>query len=353
MSRTGLTPKRFTSHVLLAAAVLLVVLAVSPGVGTQPIGVIDAWRAILGGDRDSQAYLIAFDLRLPRALIAATAGLTLALCGAVFQTLFRNVLATPYTLGVASGGSLGAVIGIKLGLTTIFLGMPPVSWCALAGALGVVLLLFVLAGATCRISGNALVLAGVTIGLFCGSMIMFVTYIADVRELFFAVRWTMGNLEAHGYRSLGGVIVPLIVCWTVLISRARPLNQFELGEELAASRGVHPVGLQIVCILFASVAVACVISICGPIGFVGLIVPHLVRLIVGRDHRLLLPTAAVWGGTFLVVCDWLAQRIPVWYGQWTGQEFTGASLPIGVMTSLLGGPAFIVLLVRNRRRLGG
>jgi len=339
-------------HVGLGVAALLVVLAVSPGVGTLPIGIVEAWRAFCSGNRQSDAYLIAFDLRLPRAVIAAVAGLTLALCGAVFQTLFRNVLATPYTLGVAGGGSLGAVIGIKFGVTTVVLGLAPVSWCALLGALGVVLVLFMLTGATCRLSGNALVLAGVTIGLFCGSMIMFVTYIADVREVYFAVRWTMGNLEAHGYGELTGVIVPLVICWAVLISRARALNQFELGDEVAASRGVHPLVLQVVCIAFASIAVACVISICGPIGFVGLIVPHLVRLIVGRDHRILLPVAALWGATFLVVCDFLAQRIPVWYGLMAEREFTGTALPIGVMTSLLGGPVFLVLLLRSHRRIG-
>ena len=347
MSRPRLTVSRFGIHLGISALALVLALAVSPGIGSRPIGLIEAWRH--WADTDSTVYHIAFQLRLPRAVTALVAGVTLSLCGAVFQTLFRNVLATPYTLGVASGGSLGALISIKLGLAVSFLGLPPISWCALIGSGLVVALVFLLAGTALRISGNALVLAGVTIGLFCGAMMMFVTYLADVRETFAVVRWMMGSLESVGYEHLIHVLVPLLVSWGVLLSRAQALNQFEMGDDIAASRGVSPAVLQMITIGFASLATACVVSICGPIGFVGLIVPHTARLVLGRDHRLLLPAAAMWGGVFLIVCDWLACLAPAWYGMLTGREVTAAPLPIGVMTSVIGAPVFLLLLGRSRR----
>ncbi len=347
MKYSGFSVRRFAVYVAGSLVAAAVVLFVSPGVGSQPIDVFEAWRHWL--DVGSGVHTIAFSLRLPRAVTAMVAGMTLALCGGVFQSLFRNVLATPYTLGVASGGALGAVISLKLGLSASILGLSSQSWCALAGSAAVVALVFLLAGTAYRISGNALVLAGVTIGLFCGSLIMFVTYIADVRETFFAVRWMMGSLETHGYGQLTPLLPPLLVSWLVLLGSARALNQFDLGDEIAASRGVRLLTLQLTCIGFASIATACVVSICGPVGFVGLIIPHVCRLVLGRDHRLLLPVAAIWGGVFLVVCDWLARLAPIWYGSLMGREASASALPIGVMTSLIGAPVFLVLLARSRR----
>jgi len=350
MSRSTLTSSRFAIWVALSCVPALLVLVVSPGIGSQPIGVLDAWRH--WGATQSTTHYIAFQLRLPRAVTAMVAGVTLALCGAVFQSLFRNVLATPYTLGVASGGSLGHLIGMKLGLVGVFFGLGSTSWCALAGSAIVVALVFTLAGTTFRLTGNALVLAGVTIGLFCGAMMMFVTYIADVHETFTVVRWMMGSLEGVGYSAVAPIAGPLVIAWIVLLYHAKALNQFDLGHDIAASRGVRVRRLLLVTIVFASLATGCVVSTCGPIGFVGLLVPHIVRLGLGRDHRLLLPIAAIWGGVFLVVCDWLTRLAPLWYASVTGQQVGASTLPIGVMTSVIGAPVFLVLLSRasSRRR---
>lgn len=345
MNQRPFTASSFATQIAIAATVVLLVMALSPGVGSQPIGVIDAWRSL--GDRESTTYYIAFQIRLPRTVRALLAGASLSLTGAVFQTVFRNVLATPYTLGIASGGSLGALLAIKLGVG-VLLGLPGVMWCAFAGCSGVVGLVFLLA-IVYRLSGNSLVLAGVTIGLFCSAMIMFVTYLSDVRETFTVVRWMMGNLEAVGYGHLWRVAPIVFVSWGVLLWFARSLNQLALGDELAASRGVRPAAVQVVCIGVGSLATACVVSLCGPIGFVGLIVPHAARLIIGGDHRILLPTVALWGGAFLVVCDWLTRLAPHWYGVMVSGEYTAASLPIGVMTALIGAPMFLVLLRGWRR----
>ncbi len=351
MNHSTLTTSRFVIWVTISGIAALLVLAVSPGIGSQPIGVVDAWRH--WGVPESTTHYIAFQLRLPRAVTAMVAGATLALCGAVFQSLFRNVLATPYTLGVASGGSLGHLIGMKLGFVGVYLGLGATSWCALAGSAIVVALVFMLAGTTFRLAGNALVLAGVTIGLFCGAMMMFVTYIADVHETFTVVRWMMGSLEGVGYGAVTPIAGPLILAWIVLMYHAKALNQFDLGHDIAASRGVPVRSLLLVTIAFASLATACVVSTCGPIGFVGLLVPHIVRLGLGRDHRLLLPIAGLWGGVFLVVCDWLTRLAPLWYASITGRHVGASTLPIGVMTSVIGAPVFLVLLSRaNSGRRG-
>jgi len=347
MQRPGLTPSRLGLSLGVSLFAVIVVLIISPGIGSLPIGVAQAWRH--WSKPDSDIHRIAFDLRLPRAMTALVVGTTLSICGAVFQTLFRNVLATPYTLGIATGGSLGALLSLKLGVTLSILGLPAISWCAMLGSGSVVAMVLILAGATYRLSGNALVLAGVTIGLFCGSLMMFVTYLADVRETFAIVHWMMGSLESFGYGSLVSIIGPVALAWIMLVAAAPALNQFAMGEEIAASRGVRTGRMQVVTIGLASMATACVVSIAGPIGFVGLVVPHSVRLIMGYDHRLLLPLAGVWGGVFLVGCDWLSHLIPSWYAAWTGGFRESSSLPIGVMTSVIGAPVFLILLAKNRR----
>ncbi len=347
MTRPALTPTRFAVHVGAGVFILVVLIALSPGIGSQPIGVIDAFESL--SDRRSQTYYIAFDLRMARSIRALIAGFTLALSGAVFQTLFRNVLATPYTLGIASGGSLGALLAIKFGLGAhILLGFSGVQWFAFAGCAAVVAVVLLIAGARSRGSGNSLILAGVTIGLFCSAMMMFVTYLADVRETFSIVRWMMGTLEAVGHTRTARILIPLIAAWTAMLWCARGLNQFQLGDEIAASRGVHPVRLQWAAVSAASLATACIVAICGPIGFVGLIVPHAARSRVGRDHRILLPVAALWGAIFLILCDWLTRLLPVWWGTLIGRELTAAPLHIGVMTAVIGAPTFLIVLLRGR-----
>jgi cobalamin transport system permease protein len=353
-SRT-LSFSRFAMHVGAGAAVLAAALAISPGIGTQPIGVVEAWQAWFAsasgddaGRSASGVYVIAFQLRLPRAVTAMIAGATLSLCGAVMQTLFRNVLATPYTLGIASGGALGAAIAVKLGLDQVVWGLPGDSWCALIGCAAVVAMVLLLSGTTFRLSGNSLILAGVTIGFFCSAMMMFVTYLADIRQTFGIVRWMMGSLETHGYDEMKRVLGPIALATAVIYYGAPALNQLEAGDEVAASRGVRVAALQFIVIGAASLATACVVSSCGPIGFVGLIVPQAARLIVGRDHRLLIPVVMLWGGIFLVVCDWLTRLTPRWYGLVFGGTVTAAPLPIGVMTSVIGAPVFLWLLSRRR-----
>lgn len=369
--------RQYAVRLSLAGAGLAVLLILSPGIGTESasFGWRDAWRAQLGwpidraelvdrplvdwngdGSISDEEYAgfvriarqIGFDQRFARSLLALQVGVTLALCGATFQVLFRNPLATPYTLGIASGGSLGALVGLRWGWTGVILGVSGVAGAAFGGAILVVAAVYFLACGSRRLSSNELLLAGVTLGLFCSAMMMFVTSVSNERETFFIVRWMMGSLDP--VRSIeGAMLLPLMIpAWIVLVASSRALNQYRLGDEPAAARGVNVARLQAICVLVCTLATAAVVAHCGPIGFVGLVVPHMVSLLFGSDCRILLPGSALLGGGFLILCDWgsqLAMRAAGWA---TGQQLGSATLPIGVVTAIVGVPAFLVLL-RTRR----
>ncbi|MFQ5501840.1 MAG: FecCD family ABC transporter permease [Phycisphaerae bacterium] len=344
-----LTPARYFITLGVFAVGVVAVLLISPGIGTRSsqIGLSAAWHAFLDGDTQSDAYWIGFGLRLPRTMLALEAGITLGLCGAVFQSLFRNPLATPYTLGIASGGSLGALLAIKLGIDLTLFGLSGRMLCAFAGSLVVIGLIVLFTRGGRRIGTTELLLAGVTIGLFCSAMVLFITYLSDEWQTFSMVRWMMGSLVTVSVgESLRGLPL-LLPSWIVLIACGRSLNQYLLGEELAASRGVNLARLRWVCILFASLSTAVVVALCGPIGFVGLVVPQITSLCVGRDRRLLLPASALAGGVFLAVCDWISQCGLGWAGALVGHQLGSAILPIGVVTAIVGVPIFLVLLYRR------
>lgn len=341
---------RFVAMLAASASLLAFVVVVSPGIGsTGDVGVLDAWRAWWTGDTDSFAYRAGFTLRLPGTLLAIQAGITLSLCGAVFQVLFRNPLATPYTLGISSGGALGALLAIRLGVTASLLGVSAVSVCAFGGAMLIVALVFLFTRGTRRLGSAELLLAGVTLGMFCSAMMMLVTYLSDVRQTFAIVRWMMGSLQSVGAGPTTPGWLLLAPSWMVLLYHARALNQYLAGDELAASRGVNVARLQAMSILFASLAVAAVVAVCGPIGFVGLVVPQMTALVVGRDCRILLPASALMGGVFLALCHWMSDLAPRWAGALLGRDISSASLPIGVVTAVVGVPIFLVLLHRRAR----
>ncbi len=343
------TPSRYFVSIGACLAFVLFVVLLSPAVGVSEIGIGRAWRALLDSAASATDRDIVLNLRLPRTLLAVQAGITLGLCGAVFQVLFRNPLATPYTLGVSSGGSLGALIAIRLGLDAARFGVSAVSLCAFVGAAAVIGLVFLFARGPKRLTTNELLLAGVTMGLFCSAMMMLVMYLSTERQTFDMVRWMMGSVVVVGLPDSLANLPLLAFCWIALLALARPLNQYMIGEEIAASRGVSVSRLQAMCVIFASLATGAVVATCGPIGFVGLVVPQMVALVIGRDCRLLLPCAALCGGAFLAVCDWCAQLALGWIGSVTGTTLSSAMLPTGVVTAIVGVPIFLVLLRRRTR----
>lgn len=317
---------------LFASMVLAIVL--SPLVGSTHISLARVFdRSIPFSDNvDAQIFFIA---RLPRALAGALVGGTLAAAGVVFQGLLRNALATPYTLGVSAGASLGAMIAITFGATLPYAGAAPAS---LAGAMLAVTVVYLLATARhAGLSTTVLLLAGVTLNSFFSAMILFVQYLSNFQDLFRAMRWLMGNLDITNYTPLVGALPFVLISFIAFAWMARPLNLLSLGTDAAGARGINVTSVQRVAFFSASLATGAAVSVGGPIGFVGIIVPHLVRLMVGADHRVVLPGSIFLGAGFLVACDVLSRTI-----------LAPMELPVGIITAVIGGPFFLWMLLRKR-----
>jgi iron complex transport system permease protein len=260
--------------------------------------------------------------------------------GVAFQALLQNELATPYTLGVASGGALGAVVAIKSGMVFSLLGFTTTTFFSVGGSVLTIVIIYLIAKSRAGLSPITLILTGVTISLLFSSLILFVHYLADFTETYRMIRWLMGGLQITGW-SYSITLLPIVfLIFTYLFRKAIALNIISSGDEMALSKGVDVYLLQKGVFLMSSVLVGIIVAFAGPIGFIGLIIPHLVRLIVGADHRKLLVAAPIFGGTFLIWCDTFARTI-----------ISPAELPVGIITAMLGGPFFIWLLVRQKRMI--
>jgi len=291
--------------------------------------------AILNPVPDDPAAMIFWEIRLPRACLAWIAGAGLAAAGMTFQAMFRNSLATPFTLGVSSGASFGAAVGVRLGLGTAILGISGVTAGAMAGALLAITIVYGLTRLRKNCSTGVMLLAGVAVNFFFSSLILLVQYTADFYDTFRILRWLMGGLQLVGFDSPLQVL-PFVVAGSILLAAmVGELNLLTVGEELASSRGVSVGRIKTLLFFATSAMVGVIVSICGPVGFVGLMCPHICRLIVGLDHRRLLPATLLFGGAFLVACDTVART-----------AFAPTELPVGIFTSFLGGPFFLWLLLR-------
>jgi iron complex transport system permease protein len=320
--------------ILVMAAATLAAVVGAPFVGSTPISFVRVFsRSIPFQDNlDGQIFFLA---RLPRALAAAVVGGSLAAAGVVFQGLLRNPLATPYTLGVSAGAALGAMVAI-----TFSAALPTggVATASLTGAALAVAIVYGLASARrAGLSTMVLLLAGVTLNAFFSALILFVQYLSNFTQVFRAMRWLMGDLDVGGYTPILAALPFLAAAFVVFIWLARPPNLLSLGLDAAEARGVNVDRAQRLAFFSASLATGAAVSVGGPIGFVGIIVPHLVRMLVGSDHRLVLPASTCFGAAFLVICDVIARTI-----------IAPMELPVGVITALLGGPFFLWLLVRKR-----
>jgi len=324
-----------------AALLLLLLLAflVALSVGSAHINlsrVLGCLLNTMGGSHScsSQDELILFSIRLPRIFFAAITGAALSLGGVVFQAILRNPLADPYVLGVSGGSALGAIIGTLIGAGSFYLGIPLL---AFLGALITVALVFVIAGGgSGRLSDNYLLLAGVIVNAFFSAAILFFLSLADSMELHSITFWLMGDLaRVAGSGTIFAALCVLLV-FVVIYSQARGLNLIVQGEETAGQLGVKVERTKYLLLVMTSLATAVVVSLCGIIGFVGIIVPHMMRLLLGSDHRLLICASALFGAAFLVIADTIARII-----------IAPAELPVGVITALLGAPYFIFLLRRK------
>jgi iron complex transport system permease protein len=309
---------------------------VAPTVGSTRISLVRALDRSVPFEEniDGQIFFIA---RLPRVLSGALVGGLLASAGVVFQALLRNPLATPFTLGVSAGAALGAILTITFHLELAALGTTSVPIASFLGAVGAVTIVYALAQARQRgISTTVLLLAGVTLNAFFSALILFVQYFSDFAQTFRTVRWLMGDLDIGSYAPILAALPFSLIAFAGFARLTRALNLLALGADEAESRGVDVVRAQRLAFFSASLATAAAVSLGGPIGFIGIIVPHLVRLLVGADHRLVLPASALFGAAFLVACDVVART-----------ALSPLELPVGVITALIGGPFFLWLLIKQ------
>ena len=330
------TAKKVIFLSTLLGILLILIILLSIAVGSVRVPLLHSIRillqSILGvkGEGTEIEQAIILSLRFPRAILAGLVGAGLSVSGVTFQALLRNPLADPYILGVSSGAAVGAVIAILLGLSTLSFGFPLASF---AGALLTVIVVFYFGRQDGKIHPNTLLLAGVIISSFLSALIMFFISVSQKEELHTIIFWLMGDFSFSSKEAIYMILPYILLGILLLYLNARQLNLILSGEENALQLGVDVERLRLISYLAASLITAASVSVCGLIGFVGLIVPHSVRLVLGPDHRLLIPASALIGASFLIASDMFARIL-----------LAPMELPVGVITAAFGGPFFIYLL---------
>ena len=327
------------SRIIWTSLILLVVLfiAISLGLSIGPAksGIRDAIAALFSSaESDSAYYSIVWHIRFPRVLLATVVGATLSLGGLVFQALLRNPLAEPFILGVSGGSAIGAIIGILLGLSRF----PGICFTSFLGSLGTLGIILVMSTGKSILRKDALLLSGVMVNAFCSAIIMFLVSITQDARLHNIIFWLMGDLSAADLPqvvALGAILIP---CFMVVFVFAHAMNLLMMGKDMALTMGVNIRTVTLTLLIVTSFMVSATVSFSGLVGFVGLVIPHLLRLVLGPDHRILVPACLFGGAAYLVLCDLLARTLP--------QQ---GEMPAGVVTALIGAPLFIILLKKSRK----
>lgn len=329
------TIKRLIWTSCLLLIVLLAALILGVSAGSAGGGVLSVMKVLLGkGDPDSMLHAIIWQIRVPRVLLATLVGATLSLGGLVFQALLRNLLAEPYILGISGGSAIGAIAGILLGLSRF----PGVSLSAFLGSVATLGLILVMTSGQSVMKKESLLLSGVMVNAFCSSVIMFLISTTQDAKLQNIIFWLMGDLSSADIGQVGFLAGVLLPCFILIFWHSHVMNLLLMGKEMAQAMGINIKVVTVTLLVTSSFMVSATVSYCGLIGFVGLVMPHLLRLIYGPDHRLLVPACILGGGAYLVICDLLARTLP-------GQ----GEMPAGVITALIGAPLFIMLLKRSGR----
>ena len=315
----------------------VVFITFAPFVGMETISFESVIKPI-GSDIKTDIF---WKIRIPRVITAFFAGAALAISGLTFQALFRNPLATPFTLGVSAGAAFGASLYVRAGFFFSLFGITGQSFSAFGGALLSIFLVFGLTRVKKGFSTATMLLAGVAVSFFFSSLILFIQYLSDFTHSFRIIRWLMGGFEIVGYRPVINILPFVVVGSSIVFILTHELNLMTTGEDIAISRGVNVRGIKNILFFATSLMVGGVVSICGPIGFVGMMSPHICRLIIGPDHRFLTPITFIFGGIFLTICDTLSRTL-----------IAPAEIPVGVITALLGGPFFLWLLVSGSSERG-
>jgi len=343
-----LTNSRWMATLGILALTAMAVSVICLHFGAQPIGYGEILRVfvdaisrkeIAGGTSDV-ASTILLQVRLPRMLLGFLIGCSLATVGVALQALLRNPLADPYVLGVSSGAALGAAVGILLGAGATFLAETALPVCGFAGGLLALMIVYRMAASYEQLPIHSLLLTGVILNSIFSALIMFITSILDPNRSYGMMAWLMGTLTAPTYGGLAGLIVYLSIGLVLLFGQMRTLNILALGEDSARTLGIDTERAKRSIFILAALVTGAVVSVSGMIGFIGMVVPHAVRLVTGADHRLLLPASALVGGTFLMGADTIARTM-----------ISPAEIPVGIITALAGGPFFVYLLLLRKDRL--
>ena len=321
--------------IMAGLVVLLTVMAFAPFIGPTKLLFSDVfnWSHIQSGTAQT---VIFFQIRLPRVILACLAGAVLAMSGVVLQALLKNPLATPFTIGISGGASLGAVLAVRFGGSFVLGAYSIVSFSAFLGAMSVMGIMVLIAKRRHQLSTTTILLAGVTINFFVSSFITLLNFFSDFLSTRRIVIWLMGGIDVVSYGQILGILPFLAIGSFIIFRHAKSLNILSLGTEMASGLGLNAERVQWLLLFASSLVIASVVSLTGPIGFVGLIVPHIMRMMFGADHRLLLWISAIGGAILLVVCDTLARTV-----------IAPIEIPVGCITTMLGGPFFIWLLKKK------
>jgi iron complex transport system permease protein len=321
---------------ILLIAVLIIIGIIAISAGSSGVNFMEILGILAGKSEPGAATAtIIWQIRMPRVILAAFVGGGLALGGLVFQALLRNPLAEPYILGISGGAAIGAILAMLIGLSYF----PGVTILSFSGSLVVLAFVTTLAGTTIgntMLSRDSLLLGGVMMNAFCAAVIMFLISMTRSFQVQHILYWLMGDLATMQKEQLP-ILFLVIPCFVIIFILARPMNLLLLGRETAAAMGVNVRNIVLTLLIVTSLMISIIVSLSGLIGFVGLVIPHILRMTLGPDHRLLVPSCVLGGASYLILCDLLARVIPS-----TGE------LPVGIITALIGAPLFIVLLLRSR-----
>lgn len=321
---------RHSFYALAAVFVALLVLIAAPFCGSRFISLSEVFA-------DGVDSTIFWQLRMPRVLLAFVAGALLSLGGMAFQTLFRNALATPYSLGVSGGAALAVSIAVRFGVAGSVIGIGINSVSAFVGALIASAVVFGISRMRRGAVNGEMLLAGVAVSILCSNAIMFIQYTGNEDKLFQTMRWMLGGVAVTGYGQVSALAILCLIPAGIILFYAREMDLLEFGDTFASSRGVNVMRCAIIIFICVSFMVGAVVAVCGPIGFIGMICPHICRRLFGTLHRTLVPSSLVFGGVFLVACDVVGRSVAA-----------PAEIPVGIVTGLIGCPFFLWLLYSQR-----
>ena len=303
--------------------------------GSTDSSLMDIFQNLPGlTEPGNMLYTIIWQIRFPRVLLAALTGAALSLGGLVFQALLRNPLAEPYILGISGGSAIGAIIGILLG----FSRFPGVSLTAFAGSIATLLLILAMSYGQVVLKKDTLLLSGVMLNAFCAAIIMFLISMTRDSRLHNIIFWLMGDLSMGDMKHVAILAATLIPCFILVFWLSHPMNLLLMGKETALTLGISIKAISFTLLITTSFMISATVSYCGLVGFVGLVMPHLFRLVLGSDHRVLVPACIFGGGAYMIFCDLLARTLPK-HGE----------MPAGVITAIIGAPLFIYLLKRSAK----